>query len=145
MTKQFPQPKDRSCALASADPTRVRRAVLAGVGEARNRPEGGDGLTNAVGLAAEASRSAAQDVGSAAALDSIDMIAMMVGSDDVADPAGALRTALGLGSASTMVAAIGVPQQRLVSNAILAVEIGEADAVLVVGSEAKASALSAKR
>ena len=44
-----------------------------------------------------------------------------------------------------MVAAIGVSQQRLVSNAILAVETGQADAVLVLGGEAKASALTARR
>lgn len=145
VTTDFPQPRARAAGLASADATRTRRAVLAGVGEARNRPGAGDDPTIAVALAAEACRAAAQDLGSAAALDSVDLIAMTVGSDDVADPAGALRERLGLETAATMVAAIGVPQQRLVSNAILSVETGAADAVLVVGSEAKASALAAKR
>jgi acetyl-CoA C-acetyltransferase len=69
----------------------------------------------------------------------------MVGSNDAPDPAGAVTEELGLSRAQTMVAAVGVPQQRLVTNAILAVQSGESDAVLVLGGEAKASSLTARR
>ncbi len=140
-----PEPLDRTAGTPAGDRRRTRRAVLAGVGEARNHPGDGDPLTDATALAARAVAAAAVDAGSAGILDSVGIVAMPVGSDDAPDPAGALTEALGLDNTATMVAAIGVPQQRLVSNAILAVETGAADAVLVVGSEAKASALAAKR
>ncbi len=119
--------------------------MLAGVGEARNRPDGQESPTDSTSLAVAASHAAAGDLESVSVLDSIDAILMTVGSDDAPDPAGALREALGLPGAHTVVAAIGIPQQRLVSSAVLAVECGDADAVLVVGSEAKASSLAARR
>ncbi len=139
------EPLTIDAALATGDTRRVRRAVLAGVGEARNHPDEGDPLTDAATLAASAARVAARDSGAPTLMDRVGLIAMPVGSNDAPDPAGAVREALGLVATSTMVAAIGVPQQRLVSNAILAVETGAADAVLVIGGEAKASALAARR
>ena len=47
VSNDFPNPAARQAALGSTDPRRSRRAVLAGVGEARNRPEGGDSPTDA--------------------------------------------------------------------------------------------------
>lgn len=129
----------------ATDPRRVRRAVLVGVGEARNHPSSGDAPTDAVTLMTVAARAAAEDAGAPALLDAVGLLAATVGSDDAPDPAGAVRAALDLPGAATMVAAVGVPQQRLVSNAVLAVETGAAEAVLLLGGEAKASSLAAGR
>ena len=141
----FTQPAAPADGLPSADSRRIRRAVLAGVGEARNWPDEGADLTGPVPLALSAARAAAEHAGNPNLLESVGLVAMTVGSDDVADPAAAVREELDLAAATTMVAAIGIPQQRLVSNALLAVECGHADAVLVIGAEAKASALAARR
>ena len=141
----MPEPLALEAALAATDTRRTRRAVLAGVGEARNHPDRGDAPTDAVALMAEAALAAAKDLGDPCVLDAVGLVAAPVGSDDAPDPAGAVRDRLHLAGARTMVAAIGVPQQRLVSQAVLAVETGAADAVLVVGGEAKASQLHCRR
>ncbi len=120
----------------------IRRAVLAGVGEARNEPAAA--LTDAVSLMAEATSDLLE--GPTGNLrDRIGLVCATVGSDDSPDPAGAAAEALGMSGVTTMVAAIGVPQQRLVSEAILAVQNGDADAVLLLGGEAKGSASRARR
>ena len=141
----LPEPRPPRLGAAAGDARRVRRAVLAGVGEARSRPDRGDAPTDAVSLMAAAARVAAEDLGDPGVLGSVGAVAAMVGSDDAADPAGAVREALGLDTATSVVGAIGIPQQRLVSTAVLAVETGAADAVLVLGGEAKASALHCRR
>lgn len=120
----------------------IRRAVLAGLGEARN--DASVWLTNAVALMVDAATAALAGV-QEGLRSRIDMVCATVGSDDSPDPAGAVATALDLPGSRTMVATIGVPQQRLVTNAILAVQSGESDAVLVLGGEAKASSLTARR
>lgn len=140
-----PAPLTSAGAVSDVAPQRTRRAVLAGVGEARNHPSDGDGSTQPVALARTAVEAALDDAGIAPGPGALDLVCSTVGSDDAPDPAGALREEMGLTSAQTLVAGVGVPQQRLVSMAILAVETGAADSVVVFGSEAKASALSARR
>lgn len=120
----------------------LRRAVLAGVGESRN--DASSHLGNAVALMVDATTNALS--GPNGVLRSkIDLVCAMVGSDDSPDPAGAVAASLDMPGARTMVATVGVTQQRLVTNAILAVQRGESDAALVMGGEAKASSLAARR
>ena len=140
------EPAGPHAALAANDPRRVRRAVLAATGDARN--DASATLTDAVTLMAAAVGAALEPLpgaGAAAIRNSTTLVCATVGSDDSPDPAGAVASLLDLVGATTMVASIGVPQQRLVSNALLAVETGAADAVLVLGGEAKASSLAARR
>lgn len=126
--------------MTDQEPT--RRAVLAGFGEARN--DASAHLSDAVTLMVNATASALS--GPKGALRSrIGLVCAMVGSNDATDPAGAVAEELGLVGAQTMVATVGVPQQRLVTNAILAVQSGRSEAVLVLGGEAKASSLTARR
>ncbi len=127
----------------AAQRPRPHRAVLAAVGEAWNDPAAT--LTDAVAMMNAAARQAAENIEVPDIFDDIDLVCANVGSDDETDPAGAAREYLGLVEARTLVAGIGIPQQRIVSAAILAVENGHAEAVLILGGEAKASALTAKR
>ena len=136
--------RERTAAGSNRRATR-RRAVLAGVGEARNHPERGDQPTQPVALATTAARSALAEAGLAVDSSAVGIVCATVGSDDSPDPAGAVREALGLSGAGTVVAGVGVPQQRLVSSAILAVESGSVDSVLIIGTEAKSSSLTARR
>lgn len=122
---------------------RSRRAVLAAVGEAWNDPA--STLADAVGLMNAAAHDAVSSVAAPDLLDDIGLICANVGSDDLKDPAGAAKEYLGMVDATTMVAEIGIPQQRLVSEALLAVETGQAEAVLILGGDAKASTLHARR
>ncbi len=122
--------------------TAANRAVLAAAGEARN--DASAQLSDAVRLMSRAVDAALAGL-DPSLRERIGVVAATVGSDDSPDPAGAVAQAIGAHAATTVVAAIGVTQQRLVSHAINAVRSGRADAVLVLGGEAKASALTAKR
>jgi acetyl-CoA C-acetyltransferase len=122
---------------------RTRRAVLAAVGEVWNDPA--NTLTDAVGLMSAAAHDAVASVSVPDLFDDVGLICANVASDDLKDPAGAAKEYLGMVDAATMVAEIGIPQQRLVSEALLAVETNKVDAVLILGGDAKASSLFARR
>ncbi len=122
--------------------TSPTRAVLAATGEARNDPS--RRLTDAVTLMAGAAHQALSGLDPALS-DRVGLVCAPIGSDGSPDPAGAVAGTIGLHRVTTAVAAVGVTQQRLVSHAIAAVRSGDAEAVLVLGGEAKASSLTATR
>ncbi len=91
-------------------------------------------------LMTQACRSAALDAGSPALLRAVDRVSVPQGSWSLSDPARMVASRLGATAARTYLSQIGVSQQEVIDDALEAIASGAADAVLIVGGEARAFA-----
>ncbi len=110
-----------------------RLPVLVGVGTCV-RPAPVSEMMTAAAVAAGA------DAGPASLLGAVDRLAVPQGTWTVGEPAHAVATRIGAGAARTYRYEIGVSQQEIVNDALLAIRSGEAEVVLIVGGEARAFA-----
>jgi acetyl-CoA C-acetyltransferase len=108
-----------------------RTPVLVGVGTA---------CTSApvTELMLEAVLAAGHDAGRPSLLAEVDRVALPQGTWSLTDPARTIATRIGADGARTRRYEVGVSQQEVINEALLAIASGEADVVLVVGGEARA-------
>jgi acetyl-CoA C-acetyltransferase len=121
-----------------------RTPVLVGAGTATQRFDDPLQALDPVELLAEAARAAAADAGCDSALGRLDVVYAMQGTWPAADPARALAGLLGATGARTVRADMGILQTTVFGRAAAAIGAGEADFVLVGGSEAKYRELRAR-
>ncbi len=114
--------------MRSLDP---RTPVLVGLGAASAAAPAAD-------LMAEAVRAAGDDAGAPGLLSRIDSIVVPQGTWTLTDPARTVARRAGSPRARTLRCEVGVSQQEVVSHALGLVAGGEADVVVVAGSEARA-------
>jgi acetyl-CoA C-acetyltransferase len=125
----------------SLDP---RTPVLIGAGTATQRFDDPLEGLDPIGLLVEAARSAATDAGCPDALADLDVIYAMQGTWPMADPARVLAQCIGATEARTVRADMGILQTTVFGRAAEAISAGEADLVLIGGSEAKWRELRAR-
>ncbi len=89
-------------------------------------------------LMARAVRAAAADAGAPDLLTSVGCVAVPQGSWSLVDPARTVARHIGSPHARTLRCEVGVSQQEVINNALVAVAAGEHDTVVVVGGEARA-------
>ena len=87
-----------------------------------------------------AARAAADDAGVPNLLGAVDRVAVPQGSWSLTDPGRSVAIRIGAAVARSVRYEIGVSQQEMVNDALIAVAKGTADVVLVVGGEARAFA-----
>jgi acetyl-CoA C-acetyltransferase len=86
----------------------------------------------------EAVQAAAQDSGRPSLLRQVDRVALPQGTWSLTDPARTIADRIGAQGARTQRYEVGVSQQEMINEALLAIAAGETDVVLVVGGEARA-------
>jgi acetyl-CoA C-acetyltransferase len=86
----------------------------------------------------EAVLAAADDSGRPALLRQVDRVALPQGTWTLTDPARTIAARIGAEGARTVRYELGVSQQEVINEALLAIGRGEAEVVLVVGGEARA-------
>jgi acetyl-CoA C-acetyltransferase len=89
-------------------------------------------------LMLEAVLAAADDSGRPSLLAQVDRVALPQGTWTLTDPARTIAARIGAGGARTLRYELGVSQQEVINEALLAIGRGEAEVVLVVGGEARA-------
>ena len=107
-----------------------RQPVLVGVGTS-------SGSEQATELMTRALEAAAADAGGRGLLGSLDRIAVPQGSWSYPDPARLVADAVGADRAETHLVELGIPQQSLVNEALVAIASGRSAVAAVVGGEAK--------
>jgi acetyl-CoA C-acetyltransferase len=113
--------------LGSLDP---RTPVVVGVGTASGHAEATDLMTRAL-------VAAGSDAGSPRLLERIDWIAVPQGSWSYPDPGRLAAGGVGAAGARTHLYELGIPQQRLINDALVAITTGASEVAAVVGGEAK--------
>ncbi len=103
-----------------------------------------DGRT-AFELMVDAAAAAAEDSGAAGALARTDLVLVPRGTWNDRDPGRAVAKRFGASNPRSVVAELGILQQTLLTRAAGAIQAGDADVVLVCGSEAKQRDTLAKR
>jgi acetyl-CoA C-acetyltransferase len=89
-------------------------------------------------LMLEAVLAAADDSGRPSLLGQVDRVALPQGTWTLTDPARTIAARIGADGARTLRYELGVSQQEVINEALLAIGRGEAEVVLVVGGEARA-------
>ncbi len=113
--------------LGSLDP---RTPVVVGVGTASGHAEATDLMTRAL-------VAAGSDAGSPRLLERMDWIAVPQGSWSYPDPGRLVAGGVGAAGARTHLYELGIPQQRLINDALVAIASGASEVAAVVGGEAK--------
>lgn len=113
--------------LGSLDP---RTPVVVGVGTASGHAEATDLMIRAL-------VAAGSDAGSPRLLERIDRIAVPQGSWSYSDPGRLVAALVGAAGARTHLSELGIPQQRLINDALVAIASGASEVAAVVGGEAK--------
>jgi acetyl-CoA C-acetyltransferase len=126
----------------SVDP---RQPVLVGIGTCTQREDELARSREPIDLMLEAVRRAGIDAGGAQALQGVGRIAVPKGRWRYRNPAGEIARAIGAGSATTVLASVGVLQQSLIGDACSRIAVGEIDSALIVGADAGYRMLRAKR
>jgi acetyl-CoA C-acetyltransferase len=106
-----------------------RAPVLVGVGVSSGHAE-------ASVLMAEALRAAADDAGAPSLLAAIDRVAVPQGNWAYADPGRLVAEAVGADRARTHLVELGIPQQSLINDALVAIAAGRSEVAVVAGGEA---------
>lgn len=122
----------------ATDLPRGREPVLVGVGEASADAE-------AVTLMVAAVEAAVADAGTPALAAAVDRVAVPQGSWSYPDPARIVAERIGAPAARTLLVELGIPQQRLIDDALLAIQEGRSEVAVVVGGEAKRWARARER
>jgi acetyl-CoA C-acetyltransferase len=115
-----------------------RTPVLVGVGTAFDDVE-------AVELMVLAAERAGADSGAPALLHALHRIAVPRGTWSYTDPARVVADRVGADRTRTWLVDLGIPQQTLINDALVAIAAGEIEVALVVGAEAKARAARAAK
>ena len=89
-------------------------------------------------LITQAALAAGHDAGAPGLLAAVDRVALAQGSWALTDPARTVAARIGAADARTYRYEIGVSQQEVINDALFSIVHGEADAVLVIGGEARA-------
>jgi acetyl-CoA C-acetyltransferase len=89
-------------------------------------------------LMLEAVLAAGDDAGRPSLLSQVDRVALPQGTWSLTDPARTIATRIGAECARTLRYELGVSQQEVINEALVAIGRGEAEVVLVVGGEARA-------
>jgi acetyl-CoA C-acetyltransferase len=89
-------------------------------------------------LMLEAVLAAADDSGRPTLLRQVDRVALPQGTWSLTDPARTIATRIGAEGARTQRYELGVSQQEVINESLLAIGRGDADVILVVGGEARA-------
>jgi acetyl-CoA C-acetyltransferase len=89
-------------------------------------------------LMLEAALAAGNDSGRPSLLHQVDRVALPQGTWSLTDPARTIATGIGAQGARTCRYELGVSQQEVINEALLAIGRGEAEVILVVGGEARA-------
>ena len=110
-----------------------RTPLLVGVGTAFDDVE-------AVELMVRATETAAKDAGSSEILAGVQRVAVPRGTWSYTDPARIVAERISARCAQTHLVDLGIPQQTLINQALMAIAAGDLDVALVVGAEAKARA-----
>lgn len=122
-----------------------RAPVLVGVGSITQHPTDPETALDAFGLMLAATRRAGADCGNIDALARIDLVLVPKGIWRYRDPGRAVAGKVGSPDVRSVIAEVGILQQTLFSRAAVAITAGDADVVLVAGTEAKArDALAAR-
>ena len=119
-----------------AIPNPERTPVLVGIGTATRREEDFTRALEPLDLMQEAVNAAGADCGSAAALPSVQHIAVPRGRWHYRNPAGAIARAIGAVQATTVLASAGVLQQTLIGEACARIARGACHTTLVTGADA---------
>ena len=119
--------------------------MLVGVGAVDQHND--DPLTSAeaVELMVQAVRAAADDAGVPTALRDVEQISVPQGTWKYPDPARLIAERVGAEHARTVLVGLGIPQQRLINDALTAISAGELDVAVVVGGETKRRDALARR
>ena len=89
-------------------------------------------------LMLEAVLAAGEDSGRPSLLSQVDRVALPQGTWSLTDPARTIASSIGAQGGRTYRYELGVSQQEVINEALLAIGRGEADVILVVGGEARA-------
>lgn len=81
-------------------------------------------------------RAAADDAGAPTALRDVEQISVPQGTWKYPDPARLIAERVGAEQARTVLVDLGIPQQRLINDALTAISSGQVDVAVVVGGEA---------
>ena len=130
--------------MAAAPSLDPRTPVLVGVGEA-HRPVDGSGAVEPLELMVEAALAAGDDSGAPGLLGSAAMVAVPEGNWSYPDPGRLVAARIGATAARTVRADVGVPQTAPLAVALDRIRRGELDVALVLGAEAMASSVAARR
>jgi acetyl-CoA C-acetyltransferase len=112
--------------------------VLVGVGTCFDDAE-------AVELMARATDAAGKDAGVIGLLEAVQRVAVPRGTWSYTDPGRIVAERIGARDARTHLVDLGIPQQTLINDALVAILAGDLDVALVVGAEAKARAARAAK
>lgn len=123
---------------ARARDVEPNRPVLVGVGTAFDDVEPAE-------LMARAARRAGDDAGAPSLLRAVERIAVPRGTWAYTDPARLVAERIDAPGARTVLADLGIPQQTVINEVLLAIQHGGIDVGLVVGAEAKARTARAAR
>ena len=113
-----------------------RQPVLVGVGAVMQREDDPVASLEPLALMERAARLAGEDSAAPALLEQIQLVSVPKGRWRYRDPGRALATALGAGPVESVVARVGVLQEKLIGNACQRIADGDVDVALVVGGEA---------
>ena len=121
--------------------------VVVGVGQVLQRRDAIDpaGGLDAIDLMVSAARAAADDAGAPTLLGRVGAVLVPEGTWPSGDAGRVIAERLGAPAARTTLARIGILQTTLLARAAAAIATGEVDVVLVVGGEARASAVARNR
>ncbi len=118
--------------------------ILVGIGVTQQREDDPSAAVEAIELMIRATRAAASDAGSEALLAEAQRIAVPKGIWGYSDPARQIADSIGAGSATTVLAEIGILQQSLIADACNRIADGQLQVAIVAGGEAKYRALRAQ-
>jgi acetyl-CoA C-acetyltransferase len=122
-----------------------RLPVLVGVGVANQDIDDPTASAEAVELMVQAARAAADDAGVPSVLSDAERIAVPQGTWKYRDPARLIAKRVGADRARTVLVDLGIPQQRLINDALASISAGELDVAVVVGGETKRRDALARR
>lgn len=126
----------------SSDP---RQPVLVGIGTYMQREDSLIRALEPMDLMLKAVQRAGVDAGGANTLVGVERIAVPKGRWRYRNPAGEIARVIGAGSATTVLASVGVLQQSLIGDACSRIAAGEIDSALIAGADAGHRILRAKQ
>ncbi len=122
-----------------------RTPVIAGVGVASQHLDEPGAGSEALELMITAAHNAGGDSGARSILREVQRVAVPHGSWGYPDPSRAIAARIGAPNAQSVLVQVGIPQQKLLNDAYLAIRSGTLDVAMVVGGEAARRATLARR
>ncbi|WP_421956461.1 hypothetical protein [Polaromonas sp.] len=119
--------------------------MLVGIGTCMQREDSPKRALEPMDLMLKAVQRAGADAGGAHTLVGVEHIAVPKGRWRYRNPAGEIARVIGAGSATTVLASVGVLQQSLIGEACSRIALGEIDTALIAGADASYRILRAKQ